>query len=81
MKWNKFTAKTEQNILVLNLFDISLIFVGIAASVAVAGCNYIKNRDFKETFYCVSSLKVNNNIFVLRDLKRSVEYSLSVDGN
>lgn len=66
MKWNKFTAKTEKNIRVLKLFVISLIFVGIAASVAVAGCNYIKNRDFKETFYCVSSLKVNNNIRVVQ---------------
>ena len=66
MRWNKFTAKTEKNIRVLKLFIISLIFVGIAASVAVVGCNYIKNRNFKETFYCVSSLKVNNNIRVVQ---------------
>lgn len=66
MRWNKFTAKTEKNIRVLKLFVISLIFVGIAASVAVIGCNYIKNRNFKETFYCVSSLKVNNNIRVVQ---------------
>ncbi len=66
MKRNKFTAQTEKNIRVLKLFIISLIFVGIAVSVAVVGCNYIKNRNFTETFYCVSSLKVNNKIRVVQ---------------
>ena len=66
MKRNKLTAKTEKNIQVLKLFIISLIFVGIAVSVAVVGCNYIKNRNFTETFYCVSSLKVNNKIRVVQ---------------
>lgn len=66
MKRNKFNAKTEKNIRVFRFFIISLIFVGIAASVAVVGYNYIKNRDFKETFYCVSSLKVHNKIRVVQ---------------
>ena len=66
MKRKKLTTKTKKNIRVLYLFIISLIFVGIAAAVAVVGCNYIENRNFKETFYCVSSLKVNNKIRVVQ---------------
>ncbi len=66
MKRNRFTSKTKRNLRVLRLFIISLIFVAIAASVAVVGINYVENRDFKETFYCVSSLKVNNKIRVIQ---------------
>jgi predicted MPP superfamily phosphohydrolase len=66
MKKDRFTAKSKRNIRVFKLFVISLIFVCIAASVAVVGCNYIENRNFKETFYCVSSLKVNNKIRVVQ---------------
>lgn len=63
---NKLTAKNQKRIKVLKLFIISLIFVGIAVSIAVVGCNYIQNRNFKETFYSVSSLKVNNKIRVIQ---------------
>ena len=63
---NKLTAKNKKRIKVLKLFIISLIFVGIAVSIAVVGCNYIQNRNFKETFYSVSSLKVNNKIRVIQ---------------
>lgn len=66
MKHNKLTMRTRRNIQVLNLFIISMIFVCIAAFVAVAGWNYIGNRKFKETFYSVSSLKVNNKIRVIQ---------------
>ncbi len=66
MKRNKYKPKGKKGIRVLKFFIISLIFVGIAASIAVVGLNYVKNRDFKETFYCVSSLKVNNNIRVIQ---------------
>ena len=66
MKQNKMTAKTEKHIRMAKLFVISLLFVGIALSIALIGCNYIKNRQFKETFYCVSSLKANNKIRVLQ---------------
>jgi predicted MPP superfamily phosphohydrolase len=59
-------SKTKKSVRVLRLFLISLIFVAIAASVAVVGVNYVGNRDFKETFYCVSSLKVNNKIRVVQ---------------
>ena len=60
------TTKSKKNIRVIQLFIISLIFVSIAASIAVIGCSYIGNRNFKETFYSVSSLKVNNKIRVVQ---------------
>ena len=60
------TTKTRKKIRVLNLFLISLIFVSIAASIAIIGCNYVGNRKFKETFYSVSSLKVNNKIRIVQ---------------
>lgn len=66
MKGYTLTTKTKKNIRVLKLFLISLIFVSIAASIAIIGCNYIGNRNFKETFYSVSSLKVNNKIRIIQ---------------
>ena len=66
MKGYTLTPKSKKNIRVLKLFLISLIFVAIAASIAIIGCNYIGNRNFKETFYSVSSLKVNNKIRVIQ---------------
>lgn len=66
MKQKKPTTKAKKKIKVLRLFIISLIFVGIAASIALVGYNYLENRNFKETFYCVSSLKVNNKIRVVQ---------------
>ena len=66
MKGFTLTTKTKKNIRVLKLFLISLIFVGIAASIAIIGCNYVGNRNFKETFYSVSSLKVNNKMRIIQ---------------
>lgn len=66
MKGRTLTAKTKKNLRVLKLFLISLIFVSIAASIAIIGCNYIGNRNFTETFYSVSSLKVNNKIRIIQ---------------
>lgn len=66
MKGYTYTSKTKKNIRVVRLFIISLIFVAIAMSIAIIGCNYIANRNFTETFYSVSSLKVNNKIRVVQ---------------
>ena len=66
MKGFTLTTKTIKNIRVLKLFFISLIFVLIAVFIAIVGCNYIGNRNFKETFYSVSSLKVNNKIRIIQ---------------
>lgn len=64
MRKNKFTK--SRHIRAVKLFVISLVFVCIAASAGFVGCNYIGNQNFRETFYCVSSLKVNNKIRVIQ---------------
>ena len=56
--------KKKSGAIILLIF--SLIFVILAASVAVVGYNYLENHNFRETFYCVSSLKVNNRIRVVQ---------------
>ena len=66
MKKNKRIKKPKKSVRAIRFFIISLIFIGIAASIAVVGCNYLENQNFKETFYCVSSLKVNNKIRVIQ---------------
>ena len=66
MKKEKRASKKGKTIRVLFLFAFSLIFVGIAGAVALIGGNYMGNRNFRETFYSVSSLKVNDKIRVLQ---------------
>ena len=66
MKGYTLTANTRKNIRAFRLFLISLIFAAIAVSIAIIGCNYIGNRNFKESFYSVSSLKVNNKIRIIQ---------------
>ena len=64
MKKNK--CITKKSVRVIRFFIISLIFIWIAAAITILGCNYLENQNFKETFYCVSSLKVNNKIRVIQ---------------
>ena len=66
MKPHPLNAKSRKNLRVLKLFIISLIFVSIALSIGIIGCNYIVNRNFKETFYNISSLKIHNKIRVIQ---------------
>ena len=60
------TKKTGKKLKVILLLFLSLILVAVAVCVAVVGGNYVSNRNFKETFYNVSSLKVNNKIRVIQ---------------
>ena len=62
----KSASKKKKTFLALILFTFSLIFVGVAAVVAVVGSSYMQNRNFKETFCSVSSLKVNEKIRVIQ---------------
>ena len=66
MKGKTLTAKSKKNIRVAKLFIISMIFVAIATFIAVVGCSYIGNRNFTETFYSTSSLKVNNKVRIIQ---------------
>ena len=62
----KYKRPKKRSAWAVILFIFSMIFVILAASVAVVGYNYFENQKFKETFYCVSSLKVNNKIRVIQ---------------
>ena len=66
MKGNKVSSKNNKKIRVIAFFLMSLIFVAVAVSVAVVGLSYLENQNFKETFYSVSSLKVNNKIRIIQ---------------
>ena len=66
MERKALTANTKKNIRVAALLTTSMIFVAIAAMIAVIGFSYIGNRNFRETFYCTSSLKVNNTIRIIQ---------------
>lgn len=66
MKKEKKDRKPKKGIKVISLFIVSIIFIAIAGLFAIVGCNYVTNRNFKETFYSASSLKVNNKIRVVQ---------------
>ena len=66
MKKVKRASKKRNTLRVLLLFIVSMFFVGVAAAVALLGINYMENQKFRETFYCVSSWKVNNKVRVIQ---------------
>lgn len=66
MEKTTLTANTKKNIRVAVLLSISVIFVAVAAAVAVIAASYIGNQNFRETFYSTSSLNVNNRIRVIQ---------------
>ncbi len=68
-KTNAYTAlspKTKKNIRALKFFIIGMIFVCIATAVIVVLGSYIGNRNFRETFYSTSSIKVDSNVRVVQ---------------
>lgn len=56
----------KKNVKAANFFVIGMIFVCFATAVIVVMCNYIGNRNFRETFYNVSSLKVDSTVRVVQ---------------
>lgn len=64
-KMKKGTKKAKKIRIALFSF-ISLLFVMIAAVSGIVGVSYFENRNFTETFYSVSSLKVNNKIRIIQ---------------
>ena len=59
-------SKTKKNIKAAKFFVLGMIFVCIATSVVVVMCNYIGNRNFREIFYSVSSIKVDSRLRVIQ---------------
>lgn len=67
------SPKAKKNIRALKLFVIGMLFVCLAISVLVVMFSYIGNRNFRETFYSTSSIKVDSRVRVIQlsDLHRS----------
>lgn len=68
---NSFNAKVEnlkakKNIKAAQFFIIGIIFVCFAFAVGTVLFNYVANRNFTETFYSASSIKVDNRIRVIQ---------------
>ena len=62
----KMNSKTKKNIRAFKFFAVGMIFVCIAAAVIVVLCSYIGNRNFRETFYSTSSIKVDGSIRIIQ---------------
>ena len=61
-----FSSKAKKNIHAVKFFIFGMIFVGIAAAIILVLCNYIGNRNFRETFYNTSSIKVDGHVRVIQ---------------
>lgn len=61
-----YTVKAKKNVKVAKLFFISMIFAAITLAVAIIVGNYIGNRNFRESFYSVSSLKADSKIRIIQ---------------
>lgn len=60
------SPNAQKNIKALKFFALGMIFVCFAAAMIVIMCNYIGNRQFRETFYSTSSIKVDTNVRVIQ---------------
>lgn len=61
-----YTVNAKKNVKVAKLFFISMIFAAITLAVAIIVGNYIGNRNFRESFYSVSSLKADSKIRIIQ---------------
>ncbi len=60
------SPKAKKNIRAIKFFVLGMIFVCIATAIIVVMCNYISNRNFRETFYSTSSIKVDSRVRVIQ---------------
>lgn len=56
----------KKNIRAAKFFIIGMIFVSIAAASIIVLCSYLENRNFRETFYITSSIKVDSPVRVIQ---------------
>lgn len=69
IKKSQFVAlspRAKKNIKALKFFAVGMVFVCIATAIILVMCNYIGNRNFRETFYNVSSIKVDSPVRVIQ---------------
>ena len=65
-KTNNLSPKTKKNIKAFKFFVLGMIFVCIATAVIVVLFSYIGNRNFRETFYSTSSIKVDSRVRIIQ---------------
>ncbi len=61
-----FNSKTKRNIKAVKFFAIGMIFVCIATAIVIVLCSYIGNRNFRETFYITSNIKIDSRLRVIQ---------------
>ena len=59
-------TNTKKTFKAIRLFAFGMVFVCLAAAVILVLGNYVGNRNFRETFYNVSSIKVDSNLRVIQ---------------
>lgn len=64
--YDALNPRIKKNIKALKFFIIGMVFVCLATAVIVVMCNYIGNREFRETFYNTSSIKADSNVRVIQ---------------
>lgn len=64
--YNTLSPRTKKNIKAFKFFAIGIVFVCFATAVIVVMCNYIGNRNFRETFYSTSSIKVDSPVRIIQ---------------
>ena len=65
-RFKALNPKMRKNIKAVKFFLIGMVFVCIAAAVIIILCSYIGNRNFRETFYITSSIKVDSRVRVVQ---------------
>ena len=65
-RYEALSPKVKKNIKATKFFIIGMIFVCIAAAVIIVLCNYINNRNFRETFYITSTIKADSRVRVVQ---------------
>lgn len=63
---SSFKKNKNKNIQSLKFFVIGMVFVCIAVAAVIVLLNYISNREFRETFYLTSDIKVDSGVRVLQ---------------
>lgn len=61
-----FSPKTKKKIKAVNFFIVGMFFVCVATAIIIVLGNYIGNRNFRETFYNTSSIKVDSCVRVIQ---------------
>lgn len=64
--YSELSPNVKKNIRAAKFFVIGMVFVCIATAVIIMMGNYIGNRNFRETFYNVSNIKVDSPLRVIQ---------------